>query len=79
MFALSGRFTERQKNLEELILDHGGEVKHSVTQDCTYLITTNREWGELTEKVKDARKHRLHIVNEQFLHDCVESKYKSVH
>jgi hypothetical protein len=55
-----------------MILDHGGEVAKSITKDATYLITTNNEWANLTEKVKEARKHRLHIVNEQWLHDSIK-------
>lgn len=70
VFALSGKLSAPRPSIQAKIEGAGGKVAGSVTKAVQYLITTSAESG--TEKVEKAKATGVHIVNEDFLNDCLE-------
>lgn len=72
--ALSGTFPGfSQSALQKQITDLGGLTSTSVTKDTTHLITTQADYDKQSTKVKAAKDQNIHIVNLEWLLDCLKS------
>jgi DNA ligase (NAD+) len=54
----------RDKDLEELIIEHGGFVGNSVTKTTTLVVTKNPD--DSSSKLKKARENKIEIVQKDF-------------
>ena len=70
--ALSGTFSRTHAALEQdLIVVLGASLAKTVTPSTTHLVTTENDLAKLSAKVKQAKSHDIHIVNVQWLEDCL--------
>lgn len=70
-FAISGRLSQPQREYEDLINKHGGDVAASVTKAVSFLVSSDLDVKARPEKVVIARGRGVPIVSEDFLASCV--------
>lgn len=73
-FAISGSLSQPQKDYEELIQKHGGEVASSLTKAVTFLISTEADVKACSTKVATAQGRGTPILQEGFIGACIAAK-----
>jgi len=73
-FALCGHLERPAKDVEALIIKHGGEVATSITAKVTHVVSTAAEAAGTTTKIVLAKAKELPIVLEGYLDACVTAK-----
>ncbi len=75
--AVSGTFPGlSQAAVLKLAVGLGAASASSVTQDTTHLITTLADFNKLSAKVVKAKDFGIHIVDIEWLNDCVATNAK---
>lgn len=75
-FCLTGTLSKPRKQIEELIQKHGGKVASSVTNAVNFLLCSEAEFEEGSNKIEAALSKDISINNEKFLNDWLESGVK---
>lgn len=74
-FACSGKLSMTQTALGEIIDAHGGLFSSSVTKGVDYVISTESDFKSNGNKIKAAKKLKITVVTEDFIHKSVELKH----
>eukprot|EP01084_Bolivina_argentea_P031903 59014_1 len=73
-FLFSGQFSGKRNNLETLISNNGGIVKHTshISENIDFVIVRNDNAIITTNKCKKAKKLNIPIIIEDFIYDSIE-------
>lgn len=71
ILCVSGTMSMIRRQFHEMLQERGARVVLSATGNTTHLITTSCEAESPTRKVLAAMDKKVHIVSEQFIHDCI--------
>jgi predicted DNA-binding WGR domain protein len=69
---LTGTLSKVRRNLANLIERNGGKVSSSVTDETSFLVASEDAYRHKTRKVAAAKEKDVPIVNEDYLHECIE-------
>lgn len=68
----SGTLSMTRNEFADLVKENGGKFSKTVTKNLTHLITTEKEFDDVTEKVSKAQGYDIPIVSEDFINDSIE-------
>lgn len=66
-FVLIGKFTKSHGEIERIIRKLGGKCATDVYDRVAAVISTSNEVQKMTHQMKDAQKHKIQVVTEEFL------------
>jgi DNA ligase (NAD+) len=66
---ITGVTSKPRREIEQMILEAGGIVKHSVGKDTTYLITNDS--GTQSTKMQKAQKYGVKVISENYFYDLL--------
>jgi len=78
VFGLTGTFTScSQVEMKKKIKSLGGDVTlNCCGSDVTHIVSTQANFDDLTKPVKNAIRHNLPIVKEEFIEECDNTQSK---
>lgn len=71
-FAIAGKLSMKQSEMREFIEENGGYFSTTVNKSVDYLVATSSEYERKSNKINSAKRMNIPIVDEEFLHMCVE-------